>query len=426
MIIAAAFSKPSARCGAEFGKDYVRVKIKASSSAGGSLYAAEFFTKTQVFHKKFDAHELDSFIEKHAGTSFKNCVIRTNSEEITILANKRGEITRLCKPLQVQNAAGAPEVRISRHAGTALAAAKNAAASCPLPVVHCASRTKNHILPEGAPVPFLVLLGIMTTEGKVIASKYAKFRQINRFLEFVDDITPRLLAEIPVSKERPLRIADFGCGKSYLTFAVHHFFTQIKKVETEIVGLDLKQDVIDVCTRTAERLGCAGLQFAAGNIETYRFDAPPDMVITLHACDTATDFELAYAVKNSCAAVLSVPCCHHELNAQLSYSAAHKNDSAPPESNIFSSLLKYGIIKERFASLVTDALRARYLESAGYSVQVLEFIDMEHTPKNILIRAVKNGVQNSNTEKRKRSLRSADALTDALGAEITLKRLIEM
>ncbi|MGP1459640.1 MAG: class I SAM-dependent methyltransferase, partial [Treponema sp.] len=289
MIIAATFSKPSARCGAELGKDYLRVKIKASSSAGGSLYAAEFFTKTQAFHKKFSPDELDSFIEKYAGTAFKNCVIRTESEEITILANKRGDVTRLCKPL--------PPLAdsVSRRAGTALAAAKNAlAASCPMTDFNSGNRTKNYILPEGVPVPFLVLLGIMTAEGKVVASKYAKFRQINRFLEFVDNIAPRLLAEIRVSKERPLRIADFGCGKSYLTFAVHHFFTQIKKVETEIVGLDLKQDVIDFCTRTCERLGCEGLKFDTGNIESYRFDAPPDMVITLHACDTATDFALAY------------------------------------------------------------------------------------------------------------------------------------
>ena len=424
MIITAAFSKPSARCGAELGKDYVRIRIKASPSATGKMYTAEFFTKTQVFHRKFDTPELDLFIEKHAGTSFKNCVIRTDSEEITILANKRGRITRLCKPQQAQIAACTSEKDCSSHAESALGAAKNAAVTCPLANTSGGNRTKNYILPEGMPVPFLVFLGIMTADGKVVASKYAKFRQINRFLEFVDDITPRLLAAVPVTKVRPLRIADFGCGKSYLTFAVHHFFTQIKKVETEIIGLDLKQDVVDFCTRTAERLECTGLRFAAGNIETYRFDMPPDMVITLHACDIATDFALAYAVKNSCTAILSVPCCQHELNAQLNYSAAQKDGSAPSAMNIFSPLLKYGIIKERFASLATDALRACYLESSGYSVQVLEFIDMEHTPKNILIRAVKNAAQNNDARKRERTLHSADALTSALAAELTLKRLI--
>ena len=175
-------------------------------------------------------------------------------------------------------------------------------------------------------------------------------------------------------------LGDFGCGKSYLTFAVHYFLTEIKKIDVEIIGLDLKKDVIDYCNKITQELGLKGLSFDTGNIADYSYKNAPDIVITLHACDTATDFALDYAVKHNCKAILSVPCCQHEINQQL-----NKNN-VPDE---FRPLLKYGIIKERFATLVTDALRAEYLEFCGYNVQMLEFIDMEHTPKNILIRAVR-------------------------------------
>lgn len=287
------------------------------------------------------------------------------------------------------------------------------------------NRTKNYILQEGEPVPFLVLLGIMTADGKVVASKYAKFRQINRFLEFIDDILPRILTKIEITTSRPLRIADFGCGKSYLTFAVYHFLKNIKKINTEIIGLDLKKDVIEFCTKTANQLGYEGLHFDTGNIENYEYTAQPDIVITLHACDTATDFALEYAVKNSCTAILSVPCCQHEINAQLDKNAdRRKKINAGASAKVFASLLKYGIIKERFAALLTDALRAQYLESKGYSVQLLEFIDMEHTPKNILIRAVKGSTDNAKLKEE--SLKSAAALTDALCLEPALKRLLKL
>lgn len=241
------------------------------------------------------------------------------------------------------------------------------------------NRRKNYLLEEGVPVPFLVRLGIMTAEGKVINSKYDKFRQINRFLEFVDDI----LKEIkPENDEKPLSIVDFGSGKSYLTFAVQYFLTEIRKIPCEIFGLDLKKDVIDYCSRLALELGLENLKFAVGNIADYGEEKNPDIVITLHACDTATDFALNYAVRHNARAILSVPCCQHEINSALTAKKAAGTD--------FEIFTRYGLIKEKFSALLTDAIRDDLLEKCGYKVQMLEFIDDSATPKNTMIRAVKN------------------------------------
>ena len=259
----------------------------------------------------------------------------------------------------------------------------------------------------------------MTPEGKIISSKYDKFRQINRFLEFLDDILPAVTGQI---KGRTLRIADFGCGKSYLTFAVHYFLTEIKKIDAEIIGLDLKRDVIEYCSRTAERLNLKGLSFDTGNIADYSYKNEPDIVITLHACDTATDYALDYAVKHGCRAILSVPCCQHELNAQLDENKKRwKAENSVPQE--FEPLLKYGLIKERFASLATDALRAEYLEKSGYSVQILEFIDMEHTPKNLLIRALK---KNPSADRQNSGNTGAKSLAERLNVKPKLKELLEI
>ena len=260
---------------------------------------------------------------------------------------------------------------------------------------------KNYILREGVAVPFLVLLGVMTPDGKVIKAKYDKFRQINRFLEFINDILPEVLQlkkKAGEDDQAPVRVADFGCGKSYLTFAVHYFLTEVKKIPCQIEGLDLKEDVIKYCNDMAGKLGLEGLIFHTGNISDYSGKDAPDIVITLHACDTATDFALEYAVEKGAKAILSVPCCQHQINQQLQKNKAAKTDSknnstdsSAAISEEFLPLLKWGIIREKFSSLVTDAIRGQWLESKGYKVQMLEFIDMEHTPKNILIRAVRNG-----------------------------------
>jgi SAM-dependent methyltransferase len=230
----------------------------------------------------------------------------------------------------------------------------------------------------------------MTAEGKVVASRYSKFRQINRFLEFVNDVLPYV-----VNEGQPVRVADFGCGKSYLTFAVHYFLTEIKHVACQIEGLDLKQDVIDYCNDITARLGLEGLHFSVGDISAYKGDAAPDLVMTLHACDTATDFALEYAVGRGAKAILSVPCCQHQINTQLQ---ANRKGKIKQDDNALEPILKYGLLREKFSSLLTDALRGEWLEQQGYRVQMLEFIDEEHTPKNILIRAVKKSAATESVE----------------------------
>lgn len=316
----------------------------------------EMFTDKQAFHKTLTEKEAIEFIEQNSGTCFKNVTERTDTEEITILTNKHGETKTLRKPLKnmqpVQN--------------------------------KTFNRKKNYIIPEDTPVPFLTELGVMTKDGKVISQKYDKFRQINRFLEFIDDIIDDVikLNKKNFTKKEPLRVIDFGSGKSYLTFATYYFLNNIKKIPCRITGLDLKEDVIKECSALSKKLNCLNLDFKIGNIEDFDEDKNPDIIITLHACDTATDYALNYAVTKNAKAILSVPCCQHEINTQLEKSSTVKNSS-------FSLLAKYGLIRERFSALVTDALRAELLEQQNYNVQILEFIDMSHTPKNILIRAVK-------------------------------------
>lgn len=363
MILSVTLSKPAGNVEESLGKPFIKIKIRAVNTADGASFAAEMFTKTQVFHRKFSESELADFLTANSGITFKNVVTRTDTEEITLLTNKKGKTTELRKKITQNNTMAEPAVTLKI-----------------LP-----EKKKNYLLPEGTPVPFLILLGIMNDEGKVISSRYDKFRQINRFLEFINDLLPEFSDKAAAGQ--PVRIADFGCGKSYLTFAVHYFLTEIRHVPVEIEGLDLKEEVITYCNEMAEKLKLKGLVFHTGNIADYSGKHSPDLVITLHACDTATDYALKYAVERGARAILSVPCCQHQINQQLP-----KTTEAPEE---FKPLLKWGIIKEKFASLVTDALRGEWLEQQGYKVQMLEFIDMEHTPKNILIRAIKKASQKS-------------------------------
>ena len=241
------------------------------------------------------------------------------------------------------------------------------------------NRKKHYILDPSCRVEFLIDLGVQSREGKIINARYDKFRQINRFLEFIEDILPQL------AKDKEVTILDFGCGKSYLTFAMYYYLHELKEYDIRIIGLDLKKDVICLCNRLSEKYGYEKLKFLEGNIADYTGVEEVDMVVTLHACDTATDFALAKAVGWNAKVILSVPCCQHELNGQI------WNETLAP-------VFKYGLIKERVAALITDALRAEYLEREGYDAQILEFIDMEHTPKNILIRAVKTGKKAKNQD----------------------------
>jgi len=232
------------------------------------------------------------------------------------------------------------------------------------------NREKQYLIPVGVPCPFLIEIGVMLPNGQVRSAMYHKFRQINRYLEFVNDLLPHLPAE------GTLNVVDFGCGKSYLTFALYHLLTRIHRRDVSIVGLDLKQDVIADCTRIARILGCTGLQFEVGRIESFQPREHVHLAVSLHACDTATDDALAGAIRWQCEAILAVPCCQHELNEVFG-------------ENVLPGLAEYGIFRERFAAMATDALRARLLDVHGYRTQILEFIDMEHTPKNVLLRAIR-------------------------------------
>jgi hypothetical protein len=261
-------------------------------------------------------------------------------------------------------------------------------------------RVKRRLLPEGVPVPFLVELGVMTAEGKVRASRYDKFRQVNRFLELVEDVLPSLPAG-------PLRVVDFGSGKSYLTFALHHLLTVVHERDVEIVGLDLKEDVVADCEALARRLDSTGLRFEVGDIAGA--DAAPgvDLVVSLHACDTATDHALDRAVRAGARVILAVPCCQHELIPQL-------------ESPALAPLLRHGTLRERFAAEVTDAARAQLLGAVGYDVQVLEFVELEHTPKNVLLRAVARPGRDTG-----KALADYRAFAAALGIDPALGRLLQ-
>ena len=399
MILSATLSKPTSQVEAILGKKYERVKIRFK---GGpvSPYFAEFFTQTQSFHKNFSQAELEEFLSANIGHSFKNCVERTEEKEITFLANKRGEVRRLEKAFaqnggkpksaqtdgKTKNAASQTDFKPKNGAAFGEKAALfGAAASAFNAHKGALNRSKNYIIQEGTQVPFLQALGVMTDAGKVVAAKYDKFRQVNRFLELLDDVLPAVQQARSQAQEggRPielLQILDFGSGKSYLTFAVQYFLESVKKIPCQITGVDLKEDVIKSCSDLAARLGVKNINFVCGDIAKYS-GKNPDIVITLHACDVATDYALAFAVERGAKAILSVPCCQKEVNAQLGKSS----------NALFAPLLRHGIFRERFSALMTDAVRAQLLEARGYKVQVLEFIDMEGTPKNLMIRALLKG-----------------------------------
>lgn len=321
--------------------DYNKVIIKPVIINDIMYYQFSFFYNKKVIHKNLGKQDSINELKSLFDTTFKQGNIFTKDKDIQILISKKFKVTILnSKPTKNQTS-----------------------------LEH--NRNKDYLLTDNKPIDFLIELGVMNQNGKVISKKYDKFKQINRFLEMIDDIIPNL------KTNKRLNIIDFGCGKSYLTFAVYYYLRIIKNFDINIIGLDLKQDVIDNCNQLANKLNYENLKFYTGDIENYITDTNIDMVITLHACDTATDAALEKAIKWNCDVILSVPCCHHELNSQI------KNDTLNP-------MLKYGILKERFAALATDAIRANLLEISGYKVQLLEFIDMEHTPKNILIRATKS------------------------------------
>lgn len=350
----------------------LKVRVRPVMLKGGMVFQAEELTEKQAFHRNLTREEGVSYLLGLMESGFKQAEVESSRGQARVLVGKKGTVTIKVKKNQ-QKIVAAPNV--ASH-----------------------NRQKRYILEEGKPVAFLEDLGVMTADGKVVRSRYDKFRQINRFLEFIEDILPRL------DKSRENVIIDFGCGKSYLTFAMYYYLHELKGYEVRIIGLDLKQDVIDHCNRLSVAYGFDKLMFYHGDIVSYDGVDHVDMVVTLHACDTATDYALEKAVKWNASVILSVPCCQHELNKQM-------------DNELLRPVLQYGLIKERMAALYTDALRAEILENRGYRTQILEFIDMEHTPKNILIRAVKQGGPKDNRKE-------IEDILQFLGTEQTLAGLL--
>lgn len=326
----------------------------------------------QVFHQNMTKQDAIVCIAEQMEHFFGQMVLESKSQTVNVLVSKKGKMTIKQKTQKKEL-----KQRELSH-----------------------NRKKRYILEEGTAIPFLVDLGVQTSEGKIVHSRYDKFRQINRFLEFIQDI----VEDLP--KGRELTIVDFGCGKSYLTFAMYHYLKEMKGLDIRVIGLDLKEDVIAYCNELKEKYGYEKMSFTTGDIASYTGVNAVDMVVTLHACDTATDYALEKAVKWGASVILSVPCCQHELNYQM------KNEE-------LSAVLKYGLLKERIAALVTDGLRAEMLEQCGYDTQVLEFIDMEHTPKNILIRGVKRNT------KRKPDYEKYEQCCQSLNVCPTIGRLLK-
>lgn len=352
---------------------YNKIVFVLKENAKGEYYQIEKYTEKQVFHENIITSELKEKILEYLLVDYKQLSAWSSETTFEIKISKKGKI---------------------------LLNKKMSDNKCLINKEH--NKEKNYILKEGMIVEPLIDLGIFTKEGKVINSKYDKYKQINRFIEIIDD-------EIKKNTFEELTILDFGCGKSYLTFVLYYYFVEIKKINVKMIGLDLKTDVIKKCNDIAKRYNYNNLHFELGDINGYKYNNKVDMVITLHACDTATDYALYNAIKWNTKMIFSVPCCQHELNKQM-------------KSDKFSILTRYGIVQERIAALMTDSIRANLLECVGYKTQLIEFIDIAHSPKNILIRASKGKIS---TEKRKQSLVEIKNIIEEFNFEPTLYKLLK-
>lgn len=355
---------------AEYRKIGINLKEKSN---GEEFYQIEKFTQKQVFHENISEKELNDKFMEFMEMGYRQADIWSEGINFNIKISKKGKV--FIGKKRTDNSSVAQKTK--QH-----------------------NKKKEYILKEGMDIQPLIDLGVFTKDGKVVNSKYDKYKQINRFIELIDH-------EIRKQNFEELTILDFGCGKSYLTFVLYYYFTEIKKINVNMIGLDLKEDVIKNCNEIAKRYGYKNLRFEMGDINGYRFNNKVDMVITLHACDTATDYALYNAVKWNTKMIFSVPCCQHELNAQMK----------PQNLSILSN---YGIIQERVAALMTDSIRGNLLEAAGYRTQLLEFIDIAHSPKNILIRAVKGNISE---EKKNKCIDEVEKLISEFSFNPTLYKL---
>ena len=337
------------------------------------------YTEKQVFHENIQTDLVVSKTLELAQGNFKQINAFSKTQEHMLLISKKGSCN-----YKVNKSANDRIVAVSKKESH--------------------NRKKNYILQEGMQIEPLMDMGVFTKEGKVVNAMYDKYKQLNRFLEILND-------EISKQKLERIHVIDFGCGKSYLTFVVYYYLTEVMHLGVEMIGLDLKEDVIEKCNRAAQKYGYDHLHFEMGNIDGFQAPFDVDMVITLHACDTATDFALYNAITWNARMIFSVPCCQHELNGQMK----------PENLRILS---RYGIIKERFSALATDAIRGNLLEYCGYRTQLLEFVDFEHTPKNIMIRAVKRAMMPKNAAEK--YLQEVEAIRKEFDFDPTLYRLLRI
>ena len=353
--------------------EYKKINIQKKENKGKDYYQIEKFTDKQVFHENIDIEEANISVLNLMENNFKQLTAWSKEVTYDIKISKKGKI------------------HLSKKRSNNVVVEK---------MSH--DKEKNYILKEGMIIEPLIDLGVFSKEGKIINSKYDKYKQINRFIEIIDD-------EVKKKDYKELTIIDFGCGKSYLTFVLYYYFVYIKHIKVKMIGLDLKEDVIKKCNEIASSYNYTDLHFELGDINGFKYTNEVDMVITLHACDTATDYALYNAIKWDAKMIFSVPCCQHELNSQM-------------HTENLSILTRYGIIKERVAALMTDSIRANLLEAVGYKTQLLEFIDIAHSPKNILIRSTKSKVSQ---EKRESALLEVKSLIKEFNFEPTLLKLLE-
>ena len=353
---------------------YEKAKIQQIIINDNNMLQLSLFTDKQVFHHNYTESEINEKIIELLENDFNNLELTTNSYLYSYRITSKGKVLSNKKKLD--------NTLIN-------------------PVSH--NRQKKYLIEEGTIVPPLIDLGVMLPDGRVVKASYDKFKQINRFLEIVDDV---------VKDEKELNIIDFGCGKSYLTFILYYYFTVIKNINVNITGLDLKEDVIDNCNAIAKKYNYNNLKFYKGNISDYSEKSNIDMIVTLHACDTATDFALYHAIKMKCRYIFSVPCCQHEVNNQLS-------------TDILHPITKFGILKDRYSAIFTDAIRANILQYYGYKTNVMEFVDFENSPKNLLIRATLTNNKNKKIKEEIDALIKEYNINQTL-YDMTLKTRIRM